>query len=54
MKEEQMDAIADFIMRVTENVDNETEIERVGKEVLLLCSRFPVPDHFIIPPKNNH
>lgn len=54
MKEEQARQIADFINTVTENIDNESVIEEVGKEVLLLCSQFPVPDHFIIPNKNNH
>ena len=38
---------------VAENIDNESVIEQVGKEVLLLCSQFPVPDHFIIQNKNN-
>ncbi|HEG43740.1 MAG TPA: serine hydroxymethyltransferase [Phycisphaerales bacterium] len=47
MKEAEMDLIAGFINRVTENIDNEAVIEQVGKEVLLLCSRFFVPDHFI-------
>ncbi|MCK5565542.1 MAG: serine hydroxymethyltransferase [Planctomycetes bacterium] len=47
MKEEQMDCIADYMKRIVENIDNETVIEDVGKEVLLLCSQFPVPDHFI-------
>ncbi|RKY25565.1 MAG: serine hydroxymethyltransferase [Planctomycetota bacterium] len=53
MKEEQAEQIADFINEVVENIDNESAIEQVGKEVLLLCSQFPVPDHFIIPNKNN-
>jgi len=53
MKEEQMRQIAGFINRVVENVDNESVIEEVGKDVLLLSSQFPVPDHFIIPNKNN-
>jgi glycine hydroxymethyltransferase len=53
MKEEQSRQIAAFINRVVENVDNESVIEEVGKEVLLLSSQFPVPDHFIIPNKNN-
>jgi glycine hydroxymethyltransferase len=47
MKEEQMDCIAGYMKRIVENIDNETMIEEVGKEVLLLCSQFPVPDHFI-------
>jgi len=38
---------------VVENIDNESVIEEVGKEALLLCSQFPVPDHFIIPNKKN-
>lgn len=54
MKEDQMDEIAGFIKRITENVEDDSVIEQVGKEVLLLCSHFTVPDHFIIPPKNNH
>lgn len=49
MKEEQMDLIAGFINKVAENIDNESVIEKVGQEVLMLCSHFPVPDHFIIP-----
>jgi glycine hydroxymethyltransferase len=51
MKEEQMDSIAEFIKRIAEDADNDSTIEQVGKEVLLLCSQFPVPDHFIIAPK---
>jgi glycine hydroxymethyltransferase len=53
MKEEQARQIAGFINTVVENIDNESVIQDVGKEVLLLCSQFPVPDHFIIPNKNN-
>jgi len=51
MREEQMDKIADFIKRIADNVSNDSVVEEVGKEVLLLCSQFPVPDHFIIPGK---
>lgn len=51
MKEDQAIEIAAYINRVVENIDNDSVIEEVGKEVLLLCSRFPVPDHFIIPNK---
>lgn len=54
MKEEQMDIIAGFYKKIVENIDNNAVIEQVGKEVLLLCSRFSVPDHFIIPPENNN
>ena len=49
MKELQMEALAGFMRDIAENIDNETVIEKVGKEVLLLSSQFPVPDHFIIP-----
>jgi glycine hydroxymethyltransferase len=52
-KEPQAREIAAFINRVAENIDNETVIEEVGKDVLLLCSQFPVPDHFIIPGKHS-
>ena len=52
-KQEQAEQIADFIKTVAENIDNESVIEQVGKEVLLLCSQFPVPEHFIIPNNNN-
>jgi glycine hydroxymethyltransferase len=53
MKEEQAWQIATFINKVAENIDNETAIEEVGKEVLLLCSQFTVPEHFIIPNNKN-
>ncbi len=52
MKEAEMEIIAGLINRIVENVDNESIVENVGKEALMLCSRFPVPDHFIIPPKS--
>jgi glycine hydroxymethyltransferase len=54
MKEPEARQIAGFIQRVAENIDKESVIEQVGKEVLLLCSQFPVPEHFIIPPKNGN
>ncbi len=53
MREPEAEQIAAFINKVVENIDNETVIEEVGKDVLLLCSQFPVPDHFIIPNKNH-
>jgi glycine hydroxymethyltransferase len=53
MKEEQMEQIAGFINKVAENIDNESAIEAVGREALLLCSQFPVPEHFIVPGKNS-
>jgi glycine hydroxymethyltransferase len=52
MREPEARKIAEFIHTVAENIDNESAIEQVGKEVLLLCSQFPVPEHFIIPGKN--
>ncbi len=48
-----MDQIAGFINRVAENLDKDSVIEEVGKEVLLLCSRFSVPEHFIVPDKSS-
>ena len=51
MREDEMDIIASFIDRVANNIDDEAAVERVGQEVLLLSSQFPVPDHFIIPTK---
>ncbi len=54
MKEEQMEIIAGYFSRIAENIDNEETMEKIGKEILLLCSHFPVPDHFIIPPKNSN
>ncbi|UCG56496.1 MAG: serine hydroxymethyltransferase [Phycisphaerales bacterium] len=53
MKEPEARQIADFINTVVENIDNEAVIQNIGKEVLLLCSQFPVPEHFIIPNKHN-
>ncbi|MHC4188070.1 MAG: serine hydroxymethyltransferase [Planctomycetota bacterium] len=53
MKEDHARQIAGFINKVAENIDNESVIEEVGKEVLLLSSQFAVPEHFIIPNKNN-
>lgn len=51
MKEEQAKQIAEFINQVADNIDNDAAIEKIGKEVLLLCSQFPVPEHFIITGK---
>jgi len=53
MKEPQAEQIAALINKVVENIDDESMIAEVGKEVLLLCSQFPVQEHFIIPNKNN-
>ncbi|MHC4411735.1 MAG: serine hydroxymethyltransferase [Planctomycetota bacterium] len=54
MKEAQVRQIATFIKTIIENIDNESVIEEIRKEALLLCSQFPVPEHFIIPNKNNN
>ncbi len=51
MKEPEAQLIGDLINKIAENIDNEAVIEEVSKEVLLLCSQFPVPEHFIIPNK---
>jgi glycine hydroxymethyltransferase len=53
MKEEHARLIAGLINMVVENIDNESVIEQVGREALLLCSQFPVPEHFIIPNRDN-
>jgi glycine hydroxymethyltransferase len=54
MKEAEMDIIAGLINKVAENIDDESVISAVGKEALLLSSKFYVPEHFIIPRKNNN
>ncbi|MEW6751529.1 MAG: serine hydroxymethyltransferase [Candidatus Latescibacterota bacterium] len=51
MREEQMAQIARLMRRVVDRLDSDTAIEEVSKRALLLCSQFPVPDHFIIPSK---
>jgi glycine hydroxymethyltransferase len=53
MREPEAEQVATFINKVVENIDNEAVIEEVGKEVLLLCSQFTVPEHFIINNKTN-
>jgi glycine/serine hydroxymethyltransferase len=47
MKEEQMDLIALWIKTVAENLDNESVIEKVGRQVQDLCRQFPVPEVFV-------
>jgi len=54
MKEPQMDTIAGLINKVAESIDDEAAVAEVGKEALLLSSQFFVPEHFIIPRKNNN
>lgn len=53
IKEEEVEQIAASINTVVENIDNESIIEDVAREMLLLCSQFPVPEHFIIPNQKN-
>jgi glycine hydroxymethyltransferase len=53
MREPEAEQVATFINKVVENIDNEAVIEKVGKEVLLLCSQFTVPEHFIINHKTH-
>jgi glycine hydroxymethyltransferase len=53
MREPEAEQIAALINKTVENIDNETVIEEIEKEVLLLCSKFTVPEHFIIPNKNH-
>ncbi|MDD5021401.1 MAG: serine hydroxymethyltransferase [Endomicrobiaceae bacterium] len=42
MKEPQMQKIADYIIKVLKNINNETVIADVKKEVVALCKQFPV------------
>jgi glycine hydroxymethyltransferase len=42
MKEKEMDLIAGFINRAIQNVDNDTELEKIKKEVKELCSGYPL------------
>lgn len=51
MKEAEMDQIAVAFKKVAENAQNETVLEGVRKDMLLLCSNFPVPAHFIVEPQ---
>ncbi|MHC4741454.1 MAG: serine hydroxymethyltransferase [Planctomycetota bacterium] len=52
MKEAEAELVATFIHRIVEDIDNESTIEQVGREALMLCSQFTVPEHFIIPNKS--
>ena len=51
MKEDQMVRLAAAMNTVAENIDNDDVIEKVGNEMLSMCSEFPVPEHFIVPEK---
>ncbi len=47
MKEAEAEQVATWIHTIAENLENESVIEKTGKEVQDLCSRFPVPDLLI-------
>jgi glycine hydroxymethyltransferase len=47
MKEDQMDQIAEWINTVTENIENEAVIAKVGQAVQELCGKFPLPELFV-------
>ena len=49
MTEEQARQIAGFINKVAENLDNESVIEAVAREVVALCAQFPLPESFVQP-----
>ena len=49
MKAEDMAQLAGFFKAVAENIDDAEAIEKVGKEVRLFCSRFPLPKYFTVP-----
>ncbi|MBN1818959.1 MAG: serine hydroxymethyltransferase [Sedimentisphaerales bacterium] len=47
MKESEMDTIAEFMNRVTEHMEEEAAIAKIGQEVADFCAAFPVPDSFV-------
>ncbi|MHC5018306.1 MAG: serine hydroxymethyltransferase [Planctomycetota bacterium] len=49
MKEDQMDLIAGWINTISEHLEDETVISKIGTEVEDLCGQFPLPDSFIPP-----
>jgi glycine hydroxymethyltransferase len=48
MKPEDMQQLAGFFSSVAENIEDAEAIEKVGKEVRLFCSRFPLPKYFTL------
>ena len=42
MKEKEMEEIGSFILRVMENIDNETELLKIKEKVKALCLKFPL------------
>lgn len=51
MGEDEMDLIAGFIKTVADNCNKEDVISQVAQEVVMLTSRFPVPEYFIVLPE---
>ena len=45
--EDQVDLVAGWINTITENVDNDEVIAKVGLEVEELCKQFPLPEQFV-------
>ncbi|PIZ57266.1 serine hydroxymethyltransferase [bacterium (Candidatus Torokbacteria) CG_4_10_14_0_2_um_filter_35_8] len=43
MKETEMKKIADFMLKVSENIDNEEALTKIAEEVKSMCSEFPAP-----------
>ena len=41
-KEKEMEEIGSFILRVMENIDNETELLKIKEKVKALCLKFPL------------
>ena len=42
MKEKEMEEIGKFILRVIDNINNESELLKIKEEVKTLCSKFPL------------
>ena len=42
MKEKEMEEIANFILRVVDNINNESELLKIREEVRELCLKFPL------------
>ncbi len=49
MKEPEMDLIAGWINTIAENLEDDTVISKVGREVEELCGQFLLPESFIRP-----
>ena len=44
MKEDEMKQIADFVLRVVDNIDNDENLAEIKEEVKNLCLKFPLYD----------